>query len=221
MAYPTHSFAMVLSVTGARATSVSCLGFDDSRHEDQVFGKGKNVWDNPFSNETAICHLSDGSVARLNEFRRIGISHINHVRLSLYGDLASFEEQASSVGGHRPNAVWSTLDGKAEDLGDLLNCAPAAAADMSFDTCLGLAQIHDAGRLPKSYHGQRNGHYGSHQFLVDDFVTGCLDGKHPVNNVWDAARYNAPGIIAHASALRGGELMKVPDFGSPFPRDMA
>lgn len=37
------------------------------------------------------------------------------------------------------------------------------------------------------------------------------------NHVWAAARYNVPGIVAHESATRDGELMAVPDFGDPPP----
>jgi hypothetical protein len=36
-------------------------------------------------------------------------------------------------------------------------------------------------------------------------------------NVWEAARCFVPGIIAHQSALRDGELLKIPDFGPPPP----
>ncbi len=37
----------------------------------------------------------------------------------------------------------------------------------------------------------------------------------PPNNVWEAARYMVPGLIAHDSSVRGGELLQVPDFGDP------
>ena len=58
-----------------------------------------------------------------------------------------------------------------------------------------------------------NGHNGSHQFLVHEFVRACVTGETPPNNVRQAARYLVPGLIAHESALKGGELMPVPDFG--------
>ena len=57
------------------------------------------------------------------------------------------------------------------------------------------------------------GHFGSHLFLVDDFVRACTTGMLPPNHVWAAARYNIPGLVAHESAMRGGELLDVPDFG--------
>ena len=81
----------------------------------------------------------------------------------------------------------------------------------------GFAPIQDAetSRLPKSFVGLTNGHFGSHQLLVDDFVTACATCRHPPNHVWAAARYVLPGLIAHESAMRNGELMEVPDFGEP------
>lgn len=48
---------------------------------------------------------------------------------------------------------------------------------------------------------------------MDDFVKACALGKTPPNNVWDAARFNAPGIVAHESCLKEGERLSVPDFG--------
>jgi hypothetical protein len=31
-------------------------------------------------------------------------------------------------------------------------------------------------------------------------------------NAWVAARYTLPGIVAHESALRGGERLRIDDF---------
>ena len=76
------------------------------------------------------------------------------------------------------------------------------------------APLHAVERLPKVYETLPNGHLGSHQFLVDDFVTACVTGRTPPNNVWQAARYVVPGLIAHDSAVNGGALLDVPDFGA-------
>ncbi len=73
--------------------------------------------------------------------------------------------------------------------------------------------MHDVGRLPSSYVGMPNGHNGSHQFLIDDFVTACAHRILPPNNVWDVARYLVPGLVAHESALQEGTVLEVPDFG--------
>src|SRR6185295_16183283 len=76
-----------------------------------------------------------------------------------------------------------------------------------------VSEVHPVHLLPKEFLGLTNGHNGSHQFLVHDFVRSCIRGEIPPNNVWQAARYLVPGLIAHESALKGGELMAVPDFG--------
>ena len=35
------------------------------------------------------------------------------------------------------------------------------------------------------------------------------------DNMLQAAQYLVPGLVAHESAMKGGELMPVPDFGEP------
>jgi hypothetical protein len=79
----------------------------------------------------------------------------------------------------------------------------------------GVGPFHPVERLPAEFVGLPNKHAGSHQFLVVDFMEAMQTGKLTPNNVWQAARYNAPGIVAHASAMAGGELKKIPDFGMP------
>ncbi len=211
--YPTHSTSMIVSVTGAYATHVSGMGFVD-RHPDNLFARADNVWKNPFSNETMLCRMSDGSIARISEFRRIG--HPGTVGMSMYGTEASYEEQ---VGGQ----MWATKDRKAcVDVSAILACKSIPVSDdagimskvtSSDGTHHGVSDVHPVGRLPKEFRGLPNGHAGSHQFLVHDFVTACVTGKTPPNNVWAAARYLVPGLIAHESALKGGVLLEVPDFG--------
>ena len=45
-----------------------------------------------------------------------------------------------------------------------------------------------------------------------------MTNKLPPNNAWDAARYMIPGLVAHESALQGGALLDIPDFGEA-PQD--
>jgi len=79
----------------------------------------------------------------------------------------------------------------------------------------GSAPVHEAGRarLPQEFAQAPNGHEGSHHFLMDDFVTAVNEGTLPSVNAWAAARYTLPGVIAHESMRRGGERLRVPDFG--------
>ncbi|MBI3923640.1 MAG: Gfo/Idh/MocA family oxidoreductase [Armatimonadetes bacterium] len=213
MYYPTHSMSMIVSVTGAHATKVSCMGYVD-HHGDGLFREEVNIWGNVFSNETALLQMSDGSLCRLNEFRRIG--HPGTVCMSLYGTEGSYEENQGAQ-------VWITKNaGETTDLRDLLSCSgipvsqiegQMARVTSSDGTHQGASKVHPLHLLPPEFIGLPNSHNGSHQFLVHEFVTACLTGALPANNVWQAARYLVPGLIAHESAKRGGELMEVPDFG--------
>ena len=156
-------------------------------------------------------------MARINEFRRVGHSGGASVRCSIYGTEASYEEQANA-------RVWVTRTKEMRDVSELMVCAPIAKpADWDRqrrdgaqeDFFGGLAPVHPRGRLPPELNGLPNGHYGSHQFLVDDFLRACDRRELAPNHVWQAARYCAPGIVAHESARRGGELLEVPDLGDP------
>jgi predicted dehydrogenase len=203
MHYATHSTSQIISVTGARMTHVSCLGFVD-HHPDGLYGPHANRWGNPFSNQTALFRLSDGSMGRINEFRRIG--HPGTVRLSLFGTAGSFEASAAGC-------VWLTADrAQSERLDEAL--APRGMIT-EWGRYESLARVHPVERLPREFAGLPNGHQGSHQFLVDDFVRACVEGRQPPNNVWQAARYAVPGLIAHESACKGGVLLEIPDFGDP------
>jgi predicted dehydrogenase len=213
MFYPTHSTSMVVSVTGAHATHVCGMGFVD-RHPDNLYARPDNVWRNPFSNETMLCRMSDGSMARISEFRRIG--HPGTVGMSLYGTEASYEEQVGSqmwVTKDRATCVNLTATLACRDLPAGADRGQMASVTGSDGTHRGVSEVHPVHLLPREFRGLGNGHNGSHQFLVHDFVTACVSGKLPPNHVWAAARYLVPGLIGHQSALQGGVLLEVPDFG--------
>jgi predicted dehydrogenase len=57
------------------------------------------------------------------------------------------------------------------------------------------------------------GHGGAHPQIIHEFVTACLTRRAPRVDVYQAAAITAPGIVGFQSALKGGELLKVPDFG--------
>jgi predicted dehydrogenase len=218
MWYPTHSIGGVLSVLPTHAVSVSCIGVHDDRN-DGVFDTQASMFGNDFSNATALFELADGGSMRINEFRRVGFpSHLRESRFRFFGTEGSFEQLATT-------SLWQDEHG-VTDVSDLI----ATRSTMSLDDPLladvspalreafvsGHAPVHDAEehRLPAEYKAAPNGHEGSHQFLADDFVRAVNDGGLPSVNAWVAARYTLPGLIAHQSALRGGERLPIPDFGN-------
>jgi predicted dehydrogenase len=56
------------------------------------------------------------------------------------------------------------------------------------------------------------GHGGSHGYLADDFIDAILRGRKPAVDVIDALNMTVPGYYAHLSALKNGELQKIPQF---------
>lgn len=58
------------------------------------------------------------------------------------------------------------------------------------------------------------GHGGSHGYLMNEFVTAILEDRPPLVDIAKALNLTVAGIVAHQSALKGGELMKVPQFKS-------
>jgi len=61
--------------------------------------------------------------------------------------------------------------------------------------------------------GYLGGHGGSHAYLVHEFCEAIAADRQPAINAWEAVRYMAPGVVAHQSALRDGEVLDVPDWG--------
>jgi predicted dehydrogenase len=203
MLYPTHSLGGVLSVLGHRAVSVSCLAVRDERG-DGVFDRSVSMFDNDFSNATALFELADGSIVRTNEMRRVGYpSHIRETRYRYFGTEASFEQLAEV-------SVWQDKK-SVTDVSDLM--VPASVPEG--DDGHGFAPVHDRSRLPASFAGLPTGHDGSHHFLADDFARAVTTGTLPPINAWVAANFTLPGVVAHQSARRGGERLAIPDLGAP------
>ncbi len=55
-------------------------------------------------------------------------------------------------------------------------------------------------------------HGGSHGYLCDEFVTSILSGRTPLVNIAWALNMTVAGVVAHQSALKDGELMKIPQY---------
>ena len=215
MYYPTHSTSMILSVTGAKVKSVSCAGFADGG-SDGIFTKGGNRWGNIFSNQTALMYSDDGGSFVVNEFRRTGYtSQKNSVYLSIFGTEGVYEQGAAGC-------AWMRQENEEyEDVTGFLNCSSKEGYNLNMadliktDFATIESTVHNKDRLPQSFAGHHNGHFGSHQFLVDDFAKAVAADKLPPNHVWAAAGHCAPGIVAHESSEKGGILLAVPDFGDP------
>ncbi len=65
--------------------------------------------------------------------------------------------------------------------------------------------------MPKSGHGD------SHGRLTDEFISSILENRKPLINIEMSLNMTVSGIIAHQSALRDGEWMKIPQYKLSLP----
>lgn len=192
MHYPTHSIGGLLSVMQTHMTRVAAVGY---QHPNDDWFRSNTKSGNLLSNETALFQLANGSAARICEYRRIG--HVGRESFQIFGTDASFrsdgEENGSWVDKEHvtPLSIEVMRDPMPEDV--LTSMRKGFKSD---DETFG-------------------GHGGSHAYLVHEFVSAVAEDRHPAVNAWIAARFYAPGVMAHKSALKDGEWLDVPDWGDP------
>ena len=194
MLYPTHCTAHLVSVTGERLTSVTCIGWGDG---DAVLRD--NVYKNPFWNETALFQTNKGTSFRVAVWWKG--AHRGTERAQWFGDKMSFFFNHPN-GMSAATVRWTTL--KEKDSG-------------GFDRQAAVLERYEEKKwwatemLPEPLR-HNSGHEGSHTFITHEFVDAVVNQRKPAVDVHEALAYTAPGIVAHQSALKGGEQMKVPSF---------
>ena len=221
--YPTHSTAMLLYAIGDHVVKVTGVGYKD-QEENTPFAKGENYWDNEFSDEFSLMQLSKGGTIRVNECRRIGYKAPSSYVSSFYGTKGAYQFNNAQ---HLVTQL-AEKGVKLTDVSDQVN--PYAMTEHKSDPDFKQVvanhgyQWTDASpmqeetiaarpHLTKKFMSVPSGHMNSHRFLVDDFCSAVYHGTLPPVNAWVASRFTVPGLTAHESAKRGGELMDVVDFG--------
>jgi predicted dehydrogenase len=182
MHYPTHSLGFVVGVTGERITTVSCLGMGDRAKMSRL---PTNVWSNPFFNEFALMRTSKGNTVRHNECRQISSSETE--RAQWYGEKGALYMAKPGVIAD----TWQPRYGKAE---------PANIPNYWASELLPPAMRH------------QSGHGGSAVFISAEFINALVENREPTVDVYESLAMTVPGMIAHQSALKNGEQMRVPGF---------
>lgn len=142
-----------------------------------------NVYANPFWDEVAFFQTDRGHAARMAVGWHVG--HPEVERASWFGSLFSYF-MASPTG-------QPTVTSRSDQV-------------ERFET----PDFYE--RLPEALRHE-SGHGGSHTHLTHEFVSALREERRPVIDIYEALAYTAPGIVAHQSALKGGESLPVPDFG--------
>ncbi len=196
MLYPTHSTGMIIPVTGERLTEVQAIGWGDDHEVCRT-----NRYRNPFWNTVGLFKTSGGKASRIAVCWHIAAGGTE--RAAFYGDRGSYimsrPEGSRNTVARIEKAGETALDSNGYPEGKV---AQRAAPEETYWE-----------RLPEPLR-VKTGHGGSHAFLTHEFVRAIVEDRHPSVNVWEAAAYTAPGIIAHRSALEDGALLKIPDLGS-------
>ncbi len=197
MHYATHCVGPVLALTRAEAEYVSCLG--SGTIDKNLIPK----YNSPFAVET--CHIKFRGSDLSAEITRSLFNTARQYRESfdVYGSKKSFEwsqvehEEPVIHTGEKPERV------RVPDYAHLLPKEIAAFT---------MGGVYDADSKKHLSFIQGSGHGGSHPHLAHEFIVSLIEKRQPYPNARQSANITCVGILAHESAMKGGEITKLPAF---------
>ena len=205
MHYATHVVSPVLGLMDSRAEYVSCFG--SGRVRDDIREKSGNS----FAIESCHIKIADSDVAA-------------HVWRFLY-DTARQYRESFDVYGSKKSFEWTLVEGESHILHTAKRPEPEIASRVEIPDFAHLLPVEiqpftrsivDADHLSFL---QGSGHGGSHPHLVHEFVSAVKANRDPWPNAPTSANWTCVGILAHESAVYGGEIRWLPEF--TFARDAA
>jgi predicted dehydrogenase len=205
MHYATHCVSPCLALPGRLAKDVTCHG--SGRIAEHLVGK----YGSPFAIETATFTLRDSDVCA--EVTRSLFNTARQYRESfdVYGDLKSFEWQ--QVEGEEP--VVHTRSTPAHPLTEAQIPKRVSVPDYASRLPAPIQRFTQPAAIQDAEHLsflQGGGHGGSHPHLTHNFLMACLGRQAAMPDVATSVNWTMVGILAHQSALRGGEKMMIPSF---------
>lgn len=195
MHYPTHCLGMIVPVTGERLVEVQAIGWGDDHEVLQT-----NEYKNPFWNTTALFKTSGGYCARVAVFWHVATGGTE--RGAFYGNLLSYIME-------RPEGSPNTVVQISKDGKTVVDANGYPEGDVHIQA---YKEPNHWEKLPEPLRVP-TGHGGSHTFITNEFINSIVEDRRPEVDVYEAIAYTLPGIIAHQSAVRGGEPMKIKDYG--------
>lgn len=208
MHYLTHALSPALALLDTTVESVQCQGA--GRLSPERRGGG---FDNPFPTEVGLFRLagSDALVDITMSFFQTARSYLEG--FSLYGEHCGIEWPPDNTGDLLRFDMSPPAHGTR---GNVVRSATMAARDFPERLPSELRPFATPGtvQLPGTPAPIMVGahHGGSHPHLVAEFLSSIVDGRAPRVDVKRAARWTAPGIAAHQSAMMGGQRVQVPAY---------
>ena len=197
MHYATHCVGPVLGLTRDEADYVSCFG--SGTIDKKLIAK----YNSPFAIES--CHIKFRNSDLSAEVTRSLFNTARQYRESfdVYGSEKSFEWSQIE---HEDNVIHigeGPLRVKTPDYAHLL---PKEIASFT------MGGVYDADSHQHLSFIQGAGHGGSHPHLAHEFLKALVEKKQPYPNAQQSANITCVGILAHESAMKGGEIMRLPEF---------
>lgn len=202
MHYATHCVGPVLGLTRGEAEYVSCFGSGTIREElHQHYGS-------PYAVETAHIKFKDSDLSA-------------HVYRSLF-DTARQYRESFEVYGSKKAVEWPLIEGdplvvhtakkEEHEIPETVNCPDYAHLLPEPIQHFTTGGVYDGSDNQHLSFTQGAGHGGSHPHLVHEFISALVEGRRPFPDVRQSANITCVGILAHESALKGGELIRLPEF---------
>lgn len=202
MHYATHCVGPVAGLLKLEAEYVSCFGSGTIRKE------LADIHNSPFAVESAHIKFKDSDLSAYVYRSLFDVARQYRESFEVYGSKKSFEwpliEGEPSVI-HTAKKEEHEIPEKVETP-DYAHLLPKEIQDF---TTKGVYDLDSNEHLSFT---QGAGHGGSHPHLVQEFVTALKEDRDPFPNAVQSANWTSVGILAHESALKGGELIKLPDF---------
>ena len=202
MHYATHCVGPCLALTNAQAEYVSCFGSGTIREE--LIPK----YNSPFAVETAHVKFKDSDVSARIIRSLFDTARQYRESIDVYGSKLAFEWQL--IEGEDP--VLHTAKKPEPEIAERVKVpdfADRLPEEIRMFTTKGVYDLDDEQHLSFT---QGGGHGGSHPHLVHEFVSALIEDRDPYPNAVQSANWTCVGICAHESALKGGEIIRLPDF---------
>ena len=202
MHYATHCVGPCLALERKDAVEVSCFG--SGRIRDELVA----AYGSPFAVETAHVKLRDSDVVARVIRSLFDTARQYRESFDVYGSKKSFEWQLCE--GEEPVIHTSKLPEpqipRRVPVPDFAHLLPEPIR--GFTT----GGVYDADDNQHLSFTQGGGHGGSHPHLVHEFVSALVEGREPYPNARQSANWTCTGLLAHESAMRGGTIMKLPEW---------
>jgi predicted dehydrogenase len=202
MHYATHCVGPVTGLLKLEAEYVSCFGSGTIRKE------LADIHNSPFAVESAHIKFKDSDLCA-------------SVMRSLF-DVARQYRESFEVYGSKKSFEWTLIEDEAHVLHTAKLPEPEIPSKVKVPDYAHLLPeeirsfttkgVYDVEENEHLSFAQGGGHGGSHPHLAHEFVMALKEDRDPFPNAAQSANWTSVGILAHESAMRGGEIIRVPDF---------